>query len=330
MSRLRVLEFIRHPDGVWSVPPAQVEALARRFPEVDFVSPLDQAGADRALPGADIVLGTAVRRENLASARRLKWIHVTAAGVGHVLFPQLVESDIVLTNSRGLHSDSMAEHALGLLLSFARKLHLARDAQRESRWTQRAMWCEPPPFRELAGASLGLVGLGAVGSALATRARALGMTVRAVCRRPRTDPAPAHAVWPLDRLGDLAAASDALVLAAPHTAATRAMIGGEVIARMPRHSVLVNLGRGALVDEPALITALERGAIAGAGLDVFVEEPLPPENPLWKLPQVIATPHVSGFGPRFWERTLDMFADHLRARLDGAPLTNVVDKREGY
>lgn len=330
MSRRRVLEFIRHPDGVWNLPPAHVEALAREFPEVEFVSPAGQEEADRALPDAEIVLGYAVNRGNFALARRLRWIHAPSAGVGPMLFPALVASDVVITNSRGLHADSMAEHTIGVLLAFARKLHLARDAQRESRWVHREMWSDTPPFRDLAGAALGLVGLGAIGGAIATRARALGMTVRAITRTPRADPAPAHEVWSSDRLVGLAAASDALVLAAPHTPATRGMIGRAVLDAMPRHAVLVNLGRGALVDEPALIEALDRGRIAGAGLDVFAEEPLPASSPLWRMPQVIVTPHVSGLGPRYWERVAAVFAAHLRDYLAGRPLANLVHKHEGY
>ncbi len=329
MARLRVLEFIRHEDGVWNLPPAQAEALGRDFPDVEFLSPARLEDADRLLPDVEIVLGWAVNRRNFASARRLRWIHSPAAGVGPVLFPALVASEVVVTNSRGLHADSMAEHTIGVLLAFARKLHLARDAQREARWTHEEMWDEPP-YRDVAGSAMGLVGLGAVGGAIAKRARALGMTVRAVCRTPRADPAPAHEVWPVERLVELAAASDVLVLAAPHTPATRGMIGRAVLAAMPRHALLVNIGRGALVDEPALIECLERGSIAGAALDVFAEEPLPAASPLWRMPQVIATPHVSGLGPRYWERVVEIFATHLRAYREGRPLPNLVRKSEGY
>ncbi len=156
------------------------------------------------------------------------------------------------------------------------------------------------------------------------------MTVRAVVRRPRTDPAPAREVWPVERLGDLAAVSDWLVVVAPATAATRGLVSRAVLERMPSHAVLLNLGRGALVDEAALIERLDQGAIAGAALDVFADEPLAPASPLWRMPQVIVTPHVSGYGPRYWERALDLFAGNLERRLDGRPLVNVVDKREGY
>jgi phosphoglycerate dehydrogenase-like enzyme len=330
MSAPRVLEFVRYDDGVWNLPPEHVARLAAEFPEVRFDSPPDRAEADRLLPGADIVLGWGVRRANFASATRLRWIQLTAAGVGGVLFPEMVESPVIVTNARGLHAVSMAEHALGVMLVLARKLHLARDAQTRRHWSQEEQWSGPPEIAQLQGATLGLVGLGAVGGAVATRARAFGMRVLAVRKHPARDPAPADEQWETARLHELIGRSDWLVLTAPLTPETRGMIGRAELARMPRHAVLVNLGRGALVDEPALIEALGEGRVAGAALDVFEEEPLPAMSPLWAMPQVVVTPHVSGLGPRFWERTCDLFARNLRHWLAGEPLENVVDKRAGY
>jgi phosphoglycerate dehydrogenase-like enzyme len=282
------------------------------------------------MPEIDIVLGWAVRRENFARATRLRWIQLTAAGVGAQLFPELVESPVILTNARGLHAVSMAEHALGVMLMLARKLHLARDAQAGSHWAQERLWVESPGFAQLSGSTLGVVGFGAVGRALAERARSLGMRVLAVRRRPDPDPAPADAPWGPQRLHELIEQSDWLVLVAPLTPATRGLIGRAELARLRPHAVLINLGRGPLVDEPALAEALASGRLAGAALDVFAEEPLPAESPLWGMPQVIVTPHISGFGPRFWERTCGLFARNLHRWLAGEPLENVVDKRAGY
>ncbi len=326
----RVLEFNRSKDGVWNLPPSGVERLRRDFPGLEFVSPADEREADSLLPGAEVVFGWAVTAANFASASRLRWIQITAAGVGSQLFPALVQSDVLLTNGRGLHATAMAEHTLGVLLAFARKLHLARDAQNRSRWTQHELWTEDPAFGQLEGATLGLVGLGSVGSGIASRARALGLEVIAVRRRPSADPAPADQQWGVERLPDLVARADFLVLAAPLTAETRGLMDRATIARMKRSAVLVNLGRGSLVDEAALIDALREGRIAGAALDVFRDEPLPASSPLWSMPQVIVTPHVSGLGPRYWERAVDLFAHNLRAYLAGEPLANLVDKRAGY
>jgi len=332
-----VLVYIRDPDGVWTLPPSTLAALEREFPEVRFIAPADRTEADARLPEADVVLGWAVTPRNFATAKRLRWIHVTAAGVGALLFPELAASEVAITNGRGLHSASMAEHTLGVMLAFARKLHLARDAQHERRWTQRDLWTGSPPFAALAGATLGVVGLGRVGEAVATGARALGMRVLAVRRRPApakgaaaASGSAAHEQWGLERLADLLAASDWVVLAAPLTADTRHLIGAPQLAHMKREAVLINLGRGALIDERALIAALAEGRIAGAGLDVFEDEPLPADSPLWGMSQVIVTPHISGLGPRYWERAMEQFASHLRAFIEHRALENLVDKRAGY
>lgn len=330
MNGLRVLEWVRDPSGVWNMPAEPVAALAREFPGVRFDRPATREAAEALLPEADVVLGYLVRPHNFARAGRLRWIHSTAAGVGSVLFPELVASDVVVTNARGLHARAMAEHVLGVMLAFTRRLHVSRDHQRERRWTQAELWRGEPGFAELAGATLGLVGFGAIGSAVAAAARAFGMRVIAVRRRPAADPAPAHEQWGVERLDDLLACADWLVLAAPHTPATDRLLDAARLARLRPGARLVNIARGALVDEAALVEALRAGRLAGAALDVTAEEPLPADSPLWTLPEVILTPHTSGAGPRFWERVTAQFADHLRAFLAGAPLPNVVDKRSGY
>jgi phosphoglycerate dehydrogenase-like enzyme len=327
---LKVLEFVRHFDGVWNLPPEHVDRLRREFPSVSFSSPPDQAEADRELPDADVVFGWAVNKKNLATAGRLKWVHVSAAGVTPLLFPEMVASPIVITNGRGLHAASMAEHTIGVLLAFTRKLHFARDMQRERRWGQEELYAGGPEFGQLEGTTLGLIGPGAVGRAIAGRARALGMRVIAVRRHPDRTAPELDAAWGIERLPELLEQSDWVVIAAPLTPETRGMIGAPEIARLRRSAVLVNLGRGALVDEGALTQALERGEIAGAALDVFEREPLPESSPLWSMPQVIVTPHVSGFGPRYWSRGIDLFGENLKRWIQGEPLQNVVDKSAGY
>jgi phosphoglycerate dehydrogenase-like enzyme len=319
---------VRDPEGVWNLPAHLGAALAAAHPQVRFLSPRDPAEVDRVLPEADVVFGWAVRTDNFHAARRLRWIHTSAAGVGSLLFPALVESDVVLTNGRGLHAQSMAEHAVGVLLAFARRLHVARDAQREGRWTQVELWTRSPSFGQIAGSTLGLVGFGAVGQAVARAARALGMSVIVVRRHPAESPDVTQ--WGPERLGEMLERVDAVVLAAPLTDASRGMIGRHELARLRPHAVLVNLGRGGLVDEAALVEALRTGRLAGAALDVFEREPLPATSPLWGMPQAIVTPHVSGLGPRYWERSVELFDRNLSAFLARRPLENVVDKRAGY
>jgi phosphoglycerate dehydrogenase-like enzyme len=330
MTRVRVLEWVRFPNGVWNLPRDRARSLADGIPGAEVWCPDTREEAERLLPEADVVLGFAVRSDNFARAARLRWIHCTAASVTGVLFPELVESDVVISNARGLHGDAMAEHALGLMLAFTRKLHHARDAQRAREWAQVAQWTESPAFGSLAGSTLGIVGLGAIGSSLAVRARALGMRVLAVRKHPAADPAPADEQWDVARLPELLAASDWLALVAPLTAETKGMIGARELSQMKPGARLVNLGRGALVDEPALIEALRSGRLAGAALDVFAEEPLPATSPLYDMREVLVTPHTSGLGPRYWERAMQQFTDNLRRWLAGEPLRNVVDKRAGY
>ena len=326
----KLLEFVRHDDQVWNLPPRHSAALAREFPEVQVLSPATRAEADALLPESEIVFGWAIQQRNFAAAKRLRWIHVAAASVAPLMFPELIASDVVVTNGRGTHSEAMAEHTIGVLLMFARKLHLARDAQNQSRWIAESMWRDPPEFGRLAGSTIGVVGFGSIGQAIGSKARAMGMRVLAVRRRPAADPAPADEQWGVERLDDLLERSDWVVLAPPLTPQTRGMIGRDRIARLKPHAVLVNLGRGSLVDEPALIEALAAGRIAGAALDVFQKEPLPADSPLWTMPNVIVTPHVSGFGPAYWDRVVELFRRNLRAYLDGRPLENVVDKQAGY
>jgi phosphoglycerate dehydrogenase-like enzyme len=330
MTRPRVLEYVRDRKAVWNLPTEQVERLAREFPGVEVLAPVDRAEAERLLPTVDILYGWLLKPDNFHLAERLRWVHTSAAGVGPLLFPDFVESDVLLTNGRGLHALAMAEHALGIMLSFARKLHMARDLQHARRWSQEGLWLEPPALAQVDGSTLGIVGLGEIGRALAVRARALGLHVLAVRRHPQAQPAPADAQWGMDRLDDLLERSDWVVLCPPLTRETQGLMSRERLARMRPGAVLINLGRGALVDEPAMVEALQAGRLAGAGLDVFAEEPLPADSPLWTLPNVIVTPHVSGLGPRYWERAVDQFATNLRHWLAGEPLANVVDKRAGY
>jgi phosphoglycerate dehydrogenase-like enzyme len=325
-----VLEWVRSKDNIWSLPPETVDRARRALPDVALESPVDGDAMERLLPEAEVVLGWAITPKNFSRAKNLRWIHATAAGVRPLMFPELIASDVRVSNSRGLHAVAMAEHALGMMLEFARKLHLARDAQGRRDWAQIALWSEPDSFRKLAGSTLGLVGLGAIGGAIASRARVLGMSVIAVRRHPSPDGTLADEQLPPERLGDMLARAEWVVLAAPQTAATENLIGARELEQMRRDAVLVNLGRGALVDEPALIATIERGRIAGAALDVTVDEPLPADSPLWTMPNVIVSPHISGLSADMWERAMDMFVEHVHAYQAGRPLPNLVDKRAGY
>lgn len=318
----------------WNIPVSSVSWLREQFPHHTF---LHARSEDEALPliaDADIVFTIEMRRKVLESAARLRWIHSPAAGLGAMLFPAMIESPVVITNSRGLSADTIAEHVLAVILAIFRKLPRAFEDQRSRRWGQSEI-VSGMPIRTIAGSRVLLIGLGSIGLATAERLASLSAHVDAIRRRPESPRPPFidRAVSP-DRLIELLPDADVVVLAAPQTAATRHIIGDPELQAMRRGSVLVNVSRGALLDENALIRALTADpadrTVAAAALDVFEREPLPPESPLWTLPNVLITPHVAGFRPDHWEAVTALFADNLRRFDSGQPLLNVVDKKEGY
>jgi phosphoglycerate dehydrogenase-like enzyme len=257
----------------------------------------------------------------LEAAPRLRWVHYTGAGIEHLLVPSFVRSSIPLTNSRGIHSRAVAELALALLLALAKGLPDRLRAQAEHRWTQELN-------RGLHGATLVVVGLGSIGSTVARAASALGMHVIGV-RRTARQARWAHDVVAFTDLDRVLPRAEYLVLCCPETDETRGLIGAAQLRRLPRGAVVVNVARGTIVDEPALIEALLDGHLGGAGLDVFRTEPLAPDSPLWAMPNVVITPHYPNV--RGWEReTVDRFVDNAERFLDGRPLRNVIDKRRGY
>jgi phosphoglycerate dehydrogenase-like enzyme len=261
----------------------------------------------------------------LARAPALRWVHARSAGLDRVLVPELVEGPAALTNGRGVFSSALAEFAIAALLFFAKDLRRLVEAQRAGRW--QAFEMEP-----LAGRTLGVVGYGDIGRAVAQRARALGMRVLALRRRPelsRTDPLVDEPLGE-DRLLELMARADDVVVAAPLTPATRGLVGRAAIAAMRPTAVLVNVGRGPVIDEPALVEALAAGRIRGAALDVFETEPLPAGHPLWTLPNVLVSPHCADHVPGWVEAAMRAFLDELERFRRGEPLRNVVDKSRGY
>ncbi len=332
MTETRILVHVHHPEfTLWNLPPGLGESWQERFASrgARVVVARDADSFHAELERADALVGGGLTERNFPRARRLRWIQAPSAGVGWLLFPDLVQSEVVVTNARGVHAVPMAEHLLGLMLSLVRKLHRARDFQTSRAWGQEALWKEEPLFDELAGRTLGVVGLGAVGSALAERARALGLGVLAVRRRPERG-GPADEVRGVEELPWLLAASDFVADCLPHTRASEGLFDASAFARMRRGAYFLNVGRGSTVVEPDLVAALESGHLGGAGLDVTAEEPLPEASPLYRNPRVVLTPHVSGSSRRFWERAAALFADNIERFLDGRALLNQVDKVEGY
>jgi len=253
----------------------------------------------------------------------LRWIHTISTGVDHVLFPFLIESDIVLTNARGVYDRSVAEMVLAYMLLVVKELPRFQRLQAEHRW-------EKASLREMEGLTVGLVGFGGIGQQVAAWAQPLGMRIIATRRHPRDESPLADLVLLPDHLPELLAQSDLVVVTLPLTPQTYNLIDARALAQMKPDAWLINVARGGLVDEEALAWALQEGRLGGACLDVFEEEPLPEGSPLWDLPNVILTPHTSGLSPRLHERSVDLFLENLGRYMAGKPLRNVVDKRAGY
>ena len=350
MKLLIWMHSTRQP--LWSIPHPSVERIARALGEDwnvtsverDVEATGDGSGAAPQdvldeIRDADVFFGFGIGRDAFLASRRLRWIHSAAAGVGASLFPEMRKSEVLLTNSAGVYAEPMADHALGMILYFARAFDGAVAGSRVREWRRDAIAGPNGPLRELSDAVVGIVGYGGIGRAVGRRAAALGMRVRATRRREPTsrsgsaDGAPpdsALEVMGPDGLDELLAESDYVVLTVPETSETAGLIGASELTRMRDSAVLINIARGRILDEEALADALRSGRLRGAGLDVFREEPLPPESPLWDLDNVLLTPHIGGTSPRFWERQTDLMVRNISHFLAGRPLENLVDKESGY
>jgi D-2-hydroxyacid dehydrogenase (NADP+) len=299
----------------------QIRAVNSR---VRVTATADREHACTLAKDAEVIVAWNVPDGVIERATRLKWIHATAAGVDTLLFPSVLNGRVLLTSSVGIHTTVLPEHVMAVILAFARRLHVAVRNQMARRWNRGAAIGE-----ELEGKVLGVLGLGAIGRALAPRAAAFGMRVIGTKRSPEDIPH-VEKVLPPDGTAEVLQTADFVVVLLPLTAQTRGLIDAKALARMKPTAVLINVGRGPVVQEAALIDALRQGTIAGAGLDVFDREPLPADSPLYELKNVIITPHVSGASPTYLDRAIPLFCENLRRYLAGAPMLNTVDPKRGY
>ena len=285
----------------------------------------NRAELDAILPEAEIALIWAYKSDLLEGswelARNVGWVHIAAAGVDRPLFPKLVESPVVVTNAAGVFDRPMSEWVLMCILAYVKEMFDNVEHQRERRWVNREVGV-------LEGQKVLILGAGGVGRDIAHLLGKMGMEVRGVARSRRNGDPDFGTVHPMCDLPELLPWADFVISALPLTAATRGLFGAEEFALMKRTARFINVGRGASVDEEAMIAVLETGEIAGAALDVFVTEPLSPESLLWGMPQVYVSPHMSGSG--FEERLVVLFLDNLRRWKEGRPLRNVIDKRLGF
>lgn len=255
---------------------------------------------------------------------KLKWIQVLSAGIERLPLGEIKERNILVTNARGIHGIQMAEYTLGMILNLVRRNYILYENQKQKKWDNRIR------LDEAYGKTLGILGLGAIGTEIAKRAKAFGMKVIALRRNRGEVPQFVDELYSLEERMKLFEESDFLVVLLPVTPETIHFVGEEELAAMKNSAYLINIARGAIVDEQALIKSLQENRIAGAVLDVFVEEPLPEDHVLWTLPNVIITPHNAGSSPKYIERALEIFRHNLDAYPNKEKMRNVIDLDRGY
>ncbi|MFO0960579.1 MAG: D-2-hydroxyacid dehydrogenase [Isosphaeraceae bacterium] len=331
------MKMVIHP----AVEAERLDAIQLAAPGAEFVNSASEEEARAAIPGADALLGK-ITPGILERADRLRWVQAFTVSLEHYVFPALIEHACVLTNMRGLFSDVIADQVMGYVICFARNLHVYIRNQREHRYepcggeSARVDNASGPGTVNamdratifLPDASMGIFGFGEIGREVARRARAFGMTVRAVdCFPDRAGQGTEGVeVGGPDRLPDLLGCSDFVVIAAPHTPETERLFDRRLLSRMKPNSYLINIGRGAIVVLDDLVEALRNGSIAGAALDVYEQEPLPTDHPLWDLPNAILTPHTAGYSTAIAPRHLATLTANVGRFCRGEPLLNVVDK----
>src|SRR5271166_340374 len=329
-SMLKLLIVLHHRFDLWNAPDWFPQRLQDDFPDAEVVHFSNYDGIESHLPDAEIAIAWPLRPEQFVVARKLRWIHSPAAAVHQLMFPELIESDVVLTNAREVHGPVVAEHVIALIFALAKKIPGSVHLQQKHVWGQQILWDELPRIREVAGATLGLLGLGSIGRPVVKSAKALGMRVVAVREHPEKGSDGADVVFGPEGIHELFRQADYVVLAAPVTSSTKAIANAENLALMKPGACLINVGRGLLVDEAALAAALREKRIGGAALDVFPKEPLVADSPLWDLPNLLITPHTAALTDKLWERHYALFSENLRRYLGGEALLAVVDKRKGY
>lgn len=329
LRKLLILTY--HRLDLWIAPPWFAERLRDEFSQFEVVQLNSYENVEREISDVEIMFGISLRPEQFLAAKKLRWIHSQAAAVHQLMFPELVKSDVVITNARDVHGPVVAEQVMAMIFALAKGIPAAVRFQQNHVWGQEQIWREGSRPKEIAGATVGLVGLGSIGRNVAKHASAMGMKVIAVREHPEKEkPENIEEVLPSSKLLQLLAKSDYVVLSVPVTPQTTGMISSAQLTAMKADSFLINVGRGPLIDESALIDALHERKIAGAALDVFDQEPLPSDSPFWDLDNLLITPHTAGMSERMWERHYTLFSENLRRYLSGRPLFGLVDKQSGY
>lgn len=329
-SNTKLLICVWSHFSQWNAKPVMPETIRQRWAEMNVVHLPDYTRLPQELPDTDIFVGSTLRPAQFADTKQLKWVHSTSAGVSQLMYPELINSGIVVTNASGIFSIPMAEHTIGLLLALARNFPDTLRQQEKAIWSQQQLWDKPQHLSELNGGVLLIIGFGSIGREVGQRAKALGMRVWGITSSGKGDLTHAETILPISALNSALPHADYVVLSAPETSETKLLIGAPQLALMKRGSRLINIGRGSTLDEAALITALESGSLAGAALDVTETEPLPPTSPLWRAPNLFITPHTSAVSDRLWPRETALLMELLERWFDGRELINRVDFTRGY
>jgi D-2-hydroxyacid dehydrogenase (NADP+) len=316
MSALNILVLnnlaSRHKDAITAVTPDITVTVT------DF----EHAGEHIAATDILVAWGWTDIRPLYLAAPRLKWVHALSAGVENMTFPEIQASDTILTNSKGIHGIPVSEHVFAMMLSFTRGLNLLGRQQREAKWAR-------VPTEEIHEKTIGIVGLGSIGREIAKKAKGMGMEVVAT-KQEMTTEIFVDKLYKPEQLHEMLAVSDFVVVALPLTDKTAGMFTLEEFRAMKQSAYFFNIARGAIVRESDLVMALQLGMIKGAGLDVFENEPLPVDSPLWAMDNVIVTPHMAAISPAYLDRAVKLFVDNLTRYIQNREMFNIVDKVKGY
>ena len=326
----KLIVCVKHPFSEWSAKPVLVEGIRRRWPQMRVVHLPNYDKLPEELPDTHIFVGASLRPEQFALAKQLQWIHSTAAGVSQLMYPELRSSGVMVTNPSGIFSVPIAEHTLGMILALARNFPDTVRSQDAAKWAQQDLWDKPQRLTEINDSLLLVVGYGSIGRELAKRAQVFGMRVWGITRSGKGNALHAEKILPAWQLHEALPLADYVVIAAPETPETKHLIDAAQIARMKRGARLINVGRGSLLDEAALVDALKRGHLSGAALDVTSTEPLPASSPLWTAPNLFITPHTSGVSDRLWQREAELLLRLLDEWFAGKELPNRVNLSRGY
>lgn len=327
---MKLLIALHHRFQPWIAPQWFSQRLHADFPQIDVVQLPNYDRISEEIADAELAIAWSLRADQIAAAKKLRWVHSTAAAVHGLMTSELRVSDIIVTNARAVHGPVVAEHAMSLVFAMAKRLPEAAKYQAQRHWAQQEI-CETPPLpREIRDSTLVIVGFGSIGTSLAKLAKALGMRVIGVREHPAKGSELADEMYGFEDLNRALSQGDFVVLATPVTERTRQLMNADRLAHLKRDAYLINVGRGVLIDEEALQHALRANRFAGAALDVTVVEPLPPGSSLWTMDNVFITPHTAGFAQKMWERHYISYTENLRRYLAGEPLQWIVDKKAGY